>query len=211
VNDAVTRGRARDGPARLIIADDHELVRTSLRTLLAHAPDLAVVGEAAEGAEALKLYRRMRPDLLLLDLNMPVIDGLEVTRTVKAESPMTRVVIVTLDAAPSHLLDAVKAGADAYVLKGTSKRELVKAIRGALTGEPLIQPELARYLLDAQTDGHPWLATTDGPLTALELGILKLSADGYTHPEIRRALRLSKLELSVQIRQLLTRLGAGSA
>jgi DNA-binding NarL/FixJ family response regulator len=169
---------------------------------------LEVVGEATNGAQALELFRRLKPDLMLVDVHMPVLDGMAVTSSVKEESPATRVVIVTLDASPNRLLEALKAGADAYLLKGTSRRLLVDVIQQALSGQPLLQTELAAYLVESlQSSPSAWTSSFSEPLTPLELGVLQLCADGRSRTEISRALELEQPVLAGYIQQLLAKLG----
>jgi DNA-binding NarL/FixJ family response regulator len=207
VTDAGRRRKLSDGPARLILVDDHELARAGLRSLLERERDLAIVGEASSGAEALALYRDLQPDLLVLDLHMPDPDGLAVTHIVKTESPATRVVIVTLDVAPGRLIAALRAGADAYVLKGSTKRDLVQVIRGALAGELLLQSELANRLVETlETSPAGWLATGSEPITPVEREILKRCADRQSRLQIGEALSMSQVVLSAHIQQLLGKL-----
>src|SRR3712207_2003647 len=142
----------RTSPARLIIADDHDLVRDGIRAMLAREPDLEVVGEAKDGEEALELCRSLRPDLVLMDVRMPKMDGLAATREIKAEHPATVVLIVTTHESPDYLMDAVKAGAAGYVLKEAPRTQLINAIRRALCGESPINQELAMRLLRRLAD-----------------------------------------------------------
>jgi DNA-binding NarL/FixJ family response regulator len=134
-------------PARLLIADDHALVREGLRTMLSGEEGLRVVGEANDGAEALSLCRELSPDLILMDVRMPVMDGLEATRRIKEEMPHTSVVMVTMHENPDYLFEAVKAGAAGYVLKDASGERLLGAVRRTLEGESPLNQELAMQLL----------------------------------------------------------------
>jgi DNA-binding NarL/FixJ family response regulator len=201
-------GKPSGASARVVLADDHDLARASLRSLLSGERGVEVVGEATNGEEALELNRLLKPDLILADVHMPVLDGLAVTRSVKRESLATRVVIVTLDASPNRLLEALKAGADAYLLKGTSKRMVVDVVRQAIAGQPLLQSELASYLvLSLQSSPSAWSNSFSEPLTATELGVLQLCADGRSTAEIARALELKRRVLSGYIEQMLAKLG----
>ena len=121
--------------ARLIIADDHELVRGSMRSMLQSQPDLHLIGAAKDGQEAIELTRLVRPDLVLMDVRMPKVNGLEATRTIKEELPTTKVLIVSAYEDPRLDSEAVRAGADGYVLKLSPLLELLDAIRGVLRGE----------------------------------------------------------------------------
>ncbi len=131
-------------PARLLIADDHALVREGLRTMLSGEDGLHVIAEANNGAEALSSCRELQPDLVLMDVRMPVMDGLEATRRIKSEMPQTSVVMVTMHENPDYLFEAVKAGAAGYVLKDASGERLLGAVRRTLEGESPLNQELWR-------------------------------------------------------------------
>ncbi|HWP28014.1 MAG TPA: response regulator transcription factor, partial [Chloroflexota bacterium] len=145
------------GAARLVIADDHELARAGLRSMLAGERGLEVVGEATTGREALALCRRLQPDLVLMDVRMPEMDGLAATRAIKAECPRVSVIIVTMHENPDYLFEALKAGAAGYVLKDATQREVVSAVRQVLRGESLLNAEVATRLLRrlAEETQHP--------------------------------------------------------
>jgi DNA-binding NarL/FixJ family response regulator len=134
-------------PARLLIADDHALVREGLRTMLSGEEGIEVVAEANDGEQALNTCRELRPDLVLMDVRMPVMDGLEATRKIKQEMPQTSVMMVTMHENPDYLFEAVKAGAAGYVLKDASGARLLGAVRRTLEGESPLNQELAMQLL----------------------------------------------------------------
>src|SRR5256714_12814321 len=134
-------------PARLVIADDHELARAGLRAMLTDQRGFALVGEASNGQEALLLCRRLQPDLALIDVRMPEMDGLSTCRAVKQECPATSVILVTIHTNPEYLLEALKAGAAGYVLKDVSQRELITTVQKVLHGESILDQELMAGLL----------------------------------------------------------------
>jgi len=134
-------------PARLLIAEDHALVREGLRAMLAGEPDLEVVGEAEDGGEAVEMCRSLAPDLVLMDVRMPEMDGLEATKRIKEAQPGVIVLMVTTHRDPDYLFEAVRSGAVGYVLKESSNAQLLGAVRGALSGESALDPELAITLL----------------------------------------------------------------
>src|SRR5918997_2548330 len=138
---------ARSQTARLLIADDHALVREGLRTMLSGEDGIEVVAEAHNGRQALETCRELGPDLVLMDVRMPVMDGLEATRRIKSEMPHTSVVMVTMHENPDYLLEAVRAGAAGYVLKDASGERLLGAVRRTLEGESPLNQELAMRLL----------------------------------------------------------------
>jgi DNA-binding NarL/FixJ family response regulator len=137
----------RNVPGRVLIADDHELVRDGFRRMLGYEEDLEVVGEARDGREAVELCRRLDPDLVLMDVRMPKMDGLEATRAIKAEQPSVSVLVVTTYDNPDYLLEAIKAGAAGYVLKDAPNRQLTNAIRRSLEGESPLNQELASQVI----------------------------------------------------------------
>src|SRR6266446_2665592 len=132
---------------RIIIADDHELARLGLRTMLEPEPDLEVIGEAATGREAVALSSQLQPDLVLMDIRMPDLDGLMATRAIKQELPRTSILIVTLSEDPDYLLEALRVGAAGFVLKDASRREVVAAVRQVLSGESPLDPKLSAQLI----------------------------------------------------------------
>src|SRR3981081_3990617 len=138
---------ARAAASRIVVADDHDLARAGVRGLLSGERGLEVVGEAANGREALAVCRRTRPDLVLTDVRMPDMDGLTVTRAIKDESPMTSVILFTMYESADYLIEALKAGAAGYLLKGASKREIVTTVRQVLAGESVLHPDLVLELL----------------------------------------------------------------
>jgi DNA-binding NarL/FixJ family response regulator len=134
-------------PARILIADDHALVREGLRTMLSGEDGIEIIAEAQDGQQALTLCRELGPDLVLMDVRMPVMDGLEATRKIKQEMPKTSVMMVTMHENPDYLFEAVKAGAAGYVLKDASGERLLSAVRRTLEGESPLNQELAMQLL----------------------------------------------------------------
>ena len=141
---AARTSASRGAPARVLLVDDHDMIRRGLRRVLGTQPDLEVVGEAADGREALEQARRLRPDVVLMDVRMPVMDGLEATRRLKAEMPGVCVLMVTAYEESGYLLEAIQAGAAGYVPKGEPTPRLVGAIRGALGGETPLDQEPPR-------------------------------------------------------------------
>ena len=134
-------------PARLLIADDHPLLREGIRAMLSGEPDLEVIGEAQNGLEALEMCRTLRPDLILMDVRMPQMDGLEATRIIKEECPKTSILMLTVYEDPDYLWEAIRAGAAGYALKTSAAQELLEAVRRALRGEWPFDQELATQLL----------------------------------------------------------------
>ncbi len=184
--------------------------------MLATQPDLEVVGEAASGRLALDLCRALRPDLVLMDVNMPEMDGLEATRMIKAELPATSILIITAHEDPDYLLRAVEVGAAGYVLKDAPKGRLIDAVRRVLSGESPLNQELAmqliRRLADKRVDEETAPDTTRRqaalvePLTAREVEVLRLVAKGYSNPEIASNLVISRATVKTHVQHIIRKL-----
>jgi DNA-binding NarL/FixJ family response regulator len=197
-------------PRRVVIADDHELARLGLRTMLTPEPDLEVVGEAATGKEAIELTRRLEPDLVLMDIRMPDIDGLAATRAIKEALPHTSILIVTLSEDPDYLMEALRVGAAGFVLKDASRREVVLAVRQVLTGESPLDPKLSAQLirrLAGQTPAKERPAMRGDELTPRELEVLRLVAEGKTNAEIAQSLFVSVGTVKVHVERIINKLG----
>ena len=136
VTQAPRRARSSPAPVRVLIVDDHALARAGMKKLLSGARQLEIVGEAADGRDAISLCRRLRPDLVLMDVRLPDMDGLAATRAIRHALPEIRVLLITMYEAPEYASEAVRAGAAGYLLKGASRREVLAALRRALTARP---------------------------------------------------------------------------
>lgn len=192
---------------RVLIADDHALVRAGVRGLLAAAPELEVVGEAADGAEALRLTRERQPHVLVLDLNMPGLDGFEVLRRVRIEAPGVRVLVLTLDDDPRSVQRAVRDGADGYVLKDAIAQDLIAAVRRVAIGGGAFDGGAQDALRDAARGG------SDDPLerlTAREREVLRRIAEGLANKEIASALHIGVRTVETHRANLLRKLAMRS-
>ncbi len=220
------KGKTPPGPrkerARLVIVDDSELVRKGFRRMLVSEPDLEMVGEATNGREGVALCRRLRPDLVLMDVRMPGMDGLEATREIKREQPETSILIVTSYENPDYLLAALKAGASGYILKDAPRSQLINAIRRVLDGDSPINQELAARLISSMSVGarrpteepYPPAPTECGEkspleeLTPREHEVLQLLAQGKSNPQIAQHLGISRGTAKTHVQHIIHKLEA---
>ncbi len=191
--------------ARVVVADDHDLARAGLRGLLSGERGLEVVGEAASGREALELCRRVRPDLLLMDVRMPDMNGLAVTRAIKHESPATSVILFTMYESADYLVEALKAGAAGYLLKGASKMEIVTTVRQVLAGDSVLRPDLVLQLL-RQMSGSTVEQLESTQLTRREHDVLRLIVLGQTNREIADTLNLTISTVKTHVEHVIGKL-----
>ena len=181
------------GPIRILIADDHAIMRRGLRTLLERESDLEVVAEACDGREAVSLARRERPNVVVLDIAMPNLNGIEAGRQIAEILPDTQIVILTVQADEAYLLSALKAGARGYVLKSSAESEVVDAVRAVSQGKAFFSPKVSRILADDYTRYLQREQATDAYelLTNREREILQLLAEGASNKDIANTLDLS--------------------
>jgi NarL family two-component system response regulator LiaR len=188
---------------KVLVVDDHAVVREGLRTFLKLQKSIEVVGEAEDGAAAVEQALRLAPDVVLMDLVMPTLDGVEAMRLIRAERPQTRVVVLTSFGDDEKLLAAVHAGAAGYLLKSAEPREVVRAIRAAHAGEAVIDPKAAGRLLDALARTQPEAKT----LTRRELDVLDYLCQGLPNKRIARELGLSEKTVKSHIGHIFAKLG----
>lgn len=193
----------------VLIADDQAMVRAGLRSLLAGEPDLHVVGEVADGSGAVAAVREHHPDVVLMDIRMPVLDGISATRQLTREARSTRVLILTTYDFDEYVYDALRAGASGFLLKDATAEELTGAIRTVAAGEALLDPAVTRRVIEAYV-GRGDVAT-DRPeipqLTAREIEVLELIARGMSNNEIARQLVISTATAKTHVSNVITKLG----
>jgi DNA-binding NarL/FixJ family response regulator len=212
-------------PRRVLIADDHVLIRDGFKRMLGYEKDFEVVGEASDGRQAVELCRRLKPDLVLMDVRMPEMDGLESTRVIKAQQAEVSVLIITTYENENYLLEAIKAGAAGYVLKDASSETLVNSMRRVLAGESPLNQELAARLIQllaedterpsppVQPAGARGTRPADaappplGDLSPRELEVLALVAQGKTNPQIAQELGITGGTAKIHVEHIIGKLG----
>ena len=188
----------------VVLVDDHAIVRQGLRTYLGLQPDIEVVGEAGDGREALAKVRETLPDIVLMDLVMPNVDGVDATRQVTALSPSTRVIVLTSFSEDEKVFASIKAGAQGYLMKDVLPQDLVRAIRTVHRGEAQLDPEIARKLMQEFTNPQPTAPKHD--LTEREMDVLRLIAQGKSNKEISEDLVLSEKTVKTHVSNILQKL-----
>jgi DNA-binding NarL/FixJ family response regulator len=198
-----------DEPLQVLVADDHPLFRNGLRTLLASAPEAELVGEATNGEEAVSLAAELQPDVILMDVQMPGMGGIEATRRIARDSPHPRVLVVTMFEDDGTVFQAMRAGARGYVLKGANYAEMLRAIRAVGNGEAIFSPKIAVRLMDFFSSIRPTTLPQVFPeLSDREREILDLIARGHKNPEIAKRLYLSPKTVRNHVSNILHKLQA---
>ncbi len=193
---------------RVLIADDHVVVRQGLRMLLALDPELEIAGEASDGAECVRLARELQPDVVLMDLMMPVMDGIAATAAIRRELPETEVLALTSALDDASVVGAVRAGAIGYLLKNTEASDLIQSIKAAADGQVQLSPEAAMRLMREVTPAEA--STTSEALTEREQDVLRLLARGLANKEIARELRIGEKTVKTHVSNILVKLGVQS-
>lgn len=194
---------------RVLLTDDHSIVRKGIRALLATESDIEVAGEASDGLEAVAMEEKLRPDVILMDMVMPKLDGIEAIRRITARRPGARILVLTSFAADEKVFPAIKAGALGYLLKDSAPEELVEAIHQVYKGQPSLHPTIARKLLDELSRPASRPPTPD-PLTERELEVLRLVARGKSNRQIADDMVISEATVRTHVSNILSKLHLAS-
>jgi DNA-binding NarL/FixJ family response regulator len=186
---------------RLLIVDDHPIVRAGFQGILAGQDHLEVIGEAATGAEAVERAHRLRPDVVLMDLRMPRMDGVQAIGKIKAQRPETHVLVLTTYDSDADILRAIEAGATGYLLKDAPREELFRAIRAAARGEPVLAPSVTARLMNSVR------SPAGSSLSSREIEVLELVARGLSNKELARSLHLSEATVKSHLIHIFEKLG----
>lgn len=192
---------------KVLIADDHTIVRSGVRLLLTAEPDINVVGEALNGHEALELVESLKPDVVLMDITMPEMDGLEATRRIKARYPHVQVLVLTMHRSEEYFFEMLKAGASGYILKGAKTDELIEAVRIVSQGQVFLYPTMAQKLVEGYLNLAEWDKEIKETLSPRETEILHLLVEGHTSKEIAEILVLSTSTVQTHRSNLMNKLG----
>jgi NarL family two-component system response regulator LiaR len=190
---------------RILIADDHAIVREGVSSLVANRPDMEIVGEAEDGAQAVQLAHDLQPDVILLDLVMPRVDGIAAIHAIIREDPEARILVLTSFAEEERVFAAIKAGALGYLLKDSSPLALIQAIYDVHRGDPSLHPTIARKLI-RELNQPPTLPPTEDPLTEREVEVLKLVSKGLTNQDIAARLFISPRTVGAHVGHILDKL-----
>jgi NarL family two-component system response regulator LiaR len=194
---------------RVLIADDHAILRKGIRALLSTEPDIQVVGETGDGLETVAQAQALHPDVILMDLVMPEMDGIEATRRITAEQPGVHILVLTSFAADDKVFPAIKAGALGYILKDSGPAELVQAIHQVYRGQPSLEPSIALKMLQ-ELSHPPQRPPTPEPLSERELEVLRLLAQGKSNREIADQLVITELTVRTHVSNILGKLHLAS-
>jgi two-component system response regulator NreC len=192
---------------RVLIADDHTIVRSGIRLLLEEESDIDVVGEAVDGREVLKLVEDLHPQVILMDIAMPKVDGMEATRQIKAHWPEINVLVLTMHRSDDYFFEMIKAGASGYLLKGAETNELIDAIRIVARGEVYLYPTMAQMLVQEYVQRIEGNTEANSLLSPREIEILRMLAEGYSNNEIATNLVISPSTVHTHRRNLMNKLG----
>ncbi len=195
---------------KILLADDHSVVRSGLRSIFKTNKDFSVIGEAANGVDALRLASRLKPDVVILDISMPKMNGIEAARAIKEKLPETKILILTVQEKEEYVYEMIRAGANGYVLKDAEKSEIFKAVRTVVSGNQFFSPHISKLIVDyfvkRKKEAEKTPASTEKELTKREMEILRLVAQGCSSREIAEKLYLSASTINTHRANLMQKL-----
>ena len=198
------------GKIRVLLAEDHVIVREGTSEFVQREPDMEVVGEAGDGEEAVKLATELQPDVVVVDIRMPKLNGIEATKRIKALCPSIAVLILTAYDYDQYIFALLEAGAAGYLLKGVRAHELIDAIRAVYAGESVLHPVIARRVIDRLISPSPTETKAIGPLSEREMEVLNLAAKAISNKDIAEQLFLSPRTVQVHLGNIFNKLGVAS-
>ena len=198
------------GKIKVLLAEDHAIVREGTRELIQHEPDMKVIGEASDGEEAIELAGKLHPDVVIMDIAMPKLNGIEATKRIKVLYPTTAVLILTAYDNDQYIFALLEAGAAGYLLKNVRGCELVDAVRAVYAGESVLYPTVARRIIDRLVSPTPTESQTIESLSKRETEVLKLAAKGISNKDIAQQLFISPRTVQVHLGNIFNKLSVGS-
>jgi NarL family two-component system response regulator LiaR len=195
---------------RVLLAEDHAIVREGTRELIQHESDMEVVGEASDGQEAIELADRLHPDVVIMDIAMPKLNGIEATKRIKMLHPTTAVLVLTAYDNDQYIFALLEAGAAGYLLKNVRGGELIDAVRAVYAGESVLYPAVARRVINRITSTEPIESQTSESLSEREMEVLKLAATGISNKDIAQQLFISPRTVQVHLGSIFNKLGVAS-
>lgn len=211
-NDIYEEEEAKSRTAKILLVDDHPLLRFALKEILQKQPDFEVVAEASDGGEAVTLANKLSPDVIIMDIDMPTLDGIEATRQIKAKRPDTAILVLTVYDDSEHVMNILEAGAVGYLTKRAFAKEIIHAIRAALAGDTVLSPSVSKEVIKyaLRYTNKPTCITSSDRLSVKEIEVMRLAAKGFSNKDIAIELSISERMVKNYFSQIFLKLGVTS-